>query len=242
MNDRRTALVTGANKGIGLAIARGLAAAGHDVWIGCRDRDRGEAAVAELGGQGVTVRLLPLDVTDDASVRAAAAALAEQTGRLDVLVNNAGIAGRADLSPSQQPVDDIKAIYEVNVFGPIRMTQAFLPLLKASDSPRIVMMSSGLGSITNNSDPGWSAYATNLAGYNTSKMALNGITVTFAKELGALGFKVNAACPGYVATDLNGHRGPRSTEQGATIAIRLATLGPDGPNGGFFNEDGPLPW
>lgn len=242
MTDRRTALVTGANKGIGLAIAKGLAAAGHDVWIGCRDRDRGEAAVAELGREGVTVRLLPLDVTSDENVKQAAAALAGQTGRLDVLVNNAGIAGRADLSPSQQPVDDIKAVYEVNVFGPIRTTQAFLPLLKASDSPRVVMMSSGLGSITNNSNPEWAAYATNLAGYNTSKTALNGITVTLAKELGPLGFKVNAACPGYVATDLNGHKGPRSTEQGAVIAVRLATLDADGPNGGFFNEDGPLPW
>ncbi len=242
MNDRRTALVTGANKGIGLAIARGLAAAGHDVWIGCRDRDRGAAAVAELGRQGVTVRLLPLDVTSDDSVKAAAHALAGQTGRLDVLVNNAGIAGRADLTPSQQPVDDIKAVYEVNVFGPMRTTQAFLPLLKASDRPRVVMMSSGLGSIANNSNPEWAAYATNLAGYNTSKTALNGITVTLAKELGPLGFKVNAACPGYVATDLNGHKGPRSTEQGAVIAVRLATLDADGPNGGFFNEDGPLPW
>jgi len=242
MTDRRTALVTGANKGIGLAIAKGLAAAGHDVWIGCRDRDRGEAAVAELGREGVAVRLLPLDVTSDDSVKQAAASLAQQTGRLDVLVNNAGIAGRADLTPTQQPVDDIKAVYEVNVFGPMRTTQAFLPLLKASDRPRVVMMSSGLGSIANNSNPEWPAYATNLAGYNTSKTALNGITVTLAKELGPLGFKVNAACPGYVATDLNGHKGPRTTEQGAVIAVRLATLGPDGPNGGFFNEDGPLPW
>lgn len=239
MTDRRTALVTGANKGIGLAIARGLAARDHDVWIGCRDRDRGQAAATALGAG---VRLLDLDVTDDANVAAAVAALGRQTGRLDVLVNNAGIAGRADLSPSQQPVGDVKAVYEVNVFGPVRVTQAFLPLLKASDRPRIVMMSSGLGSIANNSDPGWSAYATNLLGYNTSKTALNGITVALAKELGPLGFKVNAACPGYVATDLNGHRGPRSTEQGAVIAIRLATLDADGPNGGYFNEDGPLPW
>ncbi len=242
MNDRRTALVTGANKGIGLAIARGLAALGHDVWIGCRDRDRGEAAVAALAADGVTVRLLSLDVTDDASVRDAAAALAQQTGRLDALVNNAGIGGQARLPPSQQPADDVKTVYEVNVFGPIRTTQAFLPLLKASDRPRIVMMSSSLGSIANNSDPNWVAYATNLLGYNTSKTALNGVTVCFAKELEASGFKVNAACPGYVATDLNGHQGPRTTEQGATIAIRLATLGPDGPTGGFFNEDGPLPW
>lgn len=239
MNDRRTALVTGANKGIGLAIAAGLAAADHDVWIGCRDRARGEAAVAALAGR---VRLLELDVTDDAGVQAAATALGRQTSRLDVLVNNAGILGRADLPPSQQPADDIRAVYEVNVFGPLRTTQAFLPLLEASAAPRVVMMSSSLGSITNNADPRWTAYALNLAGYNSSKTALNAITVCLAKELGPLGFKVNAACPGYVATDLNGHRGQRSTEQGATVAIRLATLGADGPNGGFFNEDGPLPW
>jgi NAD(P)-dependent dehydrogenase (short-subunit alcohol dehydrogenase family) len=242
MTERRTALVTGANKGIGHEIARRLAADAHTVWIGCRDRARGEAAAAALAGDGADVRLLELDVTNDASVAAAAAVLGRQTDRLDVLVNNAGIATGFRLPPSEEPVDQMKAVYEVNVFGPVRVTQAFLPLLKASRSGRIVMMSSGLGSIAKALDPASEFQTLNALAYNSSKTALNAVTVAFAKELAPLGIKVNASDPGYTATDLNGHRGYRSVEQAAQIAVRLATLDADGPTAGYFNDQGPVPW
>lgn len=242
MTEPKTALVTGANKGIGREIARRLAADGYRVWLGCRDHERGEAAAAELRAQGLDVRQLDLDVTSDALCATAAQALARQTDRLDVLVNNAGVALELRAPPSEEPVDQIKAIYEVNVFGPIRVTQAFLPLLKASAAARVVMMSSGLGSLGTATNPDSPFYGTNYLGYNSSKSALNGVTVAFAKALGPLGIKVNAACPGYVATDLNGHSGYRTVEQGAEIAVRLATLDAAGPTAGYFNEDGPLPW
>ena len=196
----------------------------------------------ELRAAGLDVRLLALDVTSDAGVAAAAQALGRETDRLDVLVNNAGVASGYDAPPSQQAVAQVKDIYEVNVFGPIRVTQAFLPLLKAASAARVVMMSSGLGSITGALDRAGDFYGVNLLGYNSSKSALNAATVTFAKELEPLGIKVNAACPGYVKTDMNGHQGHRSVEEGAAIAVRLARLGPDGPTAGFFNDDGPLPW
>lgn len=237
-----TALVTGANKGIGLEIARRLAADGYSVWLGSRDRDRGEAAAASLAAAGYAANVLELDVTDDDSVARAATALAQQTGHLDVLVNNAGVVVGGQQLPSVEPVRDMKETYEVNVFGPVRVTQAFLPLLKASKAGRIVMMGSGLGSIALTLDTANPFYDVNLLGYNTSKSALNAVTVTFAKEFRPLGIKVNAADPGFTATDLNGHTGYRTVEQGAEIAVRLATLPADGPTGGFFDETGPQPW
>ena len=241
MADRSTALVTGANKGIGLEIARGLGKLGYEVWLGCRDIGRGEAAAAGLSADGVQARVLQLDVTDDDSVASAARRLAGETDRLDALVNNAGIALGSYTPPSLQPLAEVRTIYETNLLGVIRTTQAFLPLLKASDAPRIVMMSSGLGSLARVSDPAWYA-AINLLGYNSSKSALNGVAVAFAKELGPSGFKVNAADPGYTATDLNNHQGPRHVSQAAVVAVRLATLPTDGPNGGFFDDEGVVPW
>ena len=241
MTDRSTALVTGANKGIGREIARGLGKLGYAVWLGCRDHARGEAAAAELSAEGLDARVLQLDVTDDDSVAAAARALGGQTDQLDALVNNAGIASGSREPPSQQPLADVKEIYETNVFGVMRTTQAFLPLLKASKAPRIVMVSSGLGSLERVSDPAWYAEV-NVMGYNSSKSALNGAMMAFAKELGPLGFKVNAADPGYTATDLNNHQGPRHVSQAAVIAVQLATLPEDGPNGGFFDDEGVVPW
>lgn len=241
MAERSTALVTGANKGIGLEIARGLGRLGHRVWVGSRDPDRGEAAAAELRGEGLDARVLHIDVTDDAGVATAAAALGRETDRLDALVNNAGISTGWG-PPSEDTIVNVRAIYEVNVFGAIRATHAFLPLLKASKSPRIVMVSSSLGSLAWASDFGAPMAQVNLLGYNSSKSALNAVTVAFAKELDPLGFKVNAACPGYTATDLNQHQGHRTPEQGATIGVRLATLPDDGPNGGFFNDDGVVAW
>ncbi|HTH96844.1 MAG TPA: SDR family oxidoreductase [Stellaceae bacterium] len=241
-SERRVALVTGANKGIGREIARRLLQQDYTVWVGCRDRRRGEAAIFGLNGVGKYARLLQIDVTDDDSVKAAAETLGQESGRLDVLVNNAGIATSYGQPPSLEPVELMKTIYETNVFGAVRVTQIFLPLLKASLTPRIVMMSSGLGSLANGLDPAHEVFERNLMAYSSSKTALNAITVAFAKELGPMGFKVNAADPGHTATDLNRNAGPRTVEQAAEVAIRLATLGDDGPNAGYFNDQGALPW
>ena len=241
MAERSTALVTGANKGIGLEIARGLGRLGYRVWLGSRDPARGAAAVAELRGEGLDAHALRIDVTDEASVAAAADTLAGETDRLDALVNNAGVSTGWN-PPSQDTLANVRAIYEVNVFGVIRATQAFLPLLRASPSPRIAMISSSLGSLAWASDFGAPMAHVNLLGYNSSKSALNAVTVAFAKELGPLGFKVNAGCPGYTATDLNGHRGHRTPDQGAAIGVHLATLPADGPNGGFFDDSGVVAW
>ena len=238
----KTALVTGANKGIGREIAGQLAGLGYRVWLGCRDIQRAETTAREMRQTIGDVRVLRLDVADGDSVMHAAAALAAETRRLDVLVNNAGIALDAKLPPSAVDMALLKSTYEVNVFGPVRVTQAFLPLLRAAPAARIVMMSSGLGSLGRAADPTSPFYATNLLAYNSSKTALNALTLAFAKEFGSTPIKINAASPGHVATDLNGHAGPRTVAEGAAIAVRLATLGPDGPTGGFFNDDGPEPW
>lgn len=232
----KTALVTGANKGIGREIARQLGKLGYTVWLGARDVERGEKAAAELRAEGIDAHALRLDVTSDASVKDAAATLARSSPRLDVLVNNAGVALGGYVPPSQTSLDDMRAIYEVNTFGPVRVTQAFLPLLIASGQGRIVMMSSSLGSIAEQLDMTSPTYGVSLLAYNSSKSALNMITVLFAKELAAHGIKVNAANPGYVGTDLNDHQGYRSVEEGARVAVRLATLGPMGPTAGFFHD------
>ena len=247
MNDEagsrpRTALVTGANKGIGLAVARGLGKLGYRVWAGARDPVRGHAAVARLVEEGLDARFLRLDVENATSVREAAKLLASETDHLDVLVNNAGIVRGAAQPPSEQTMDDLRAVYEVNVFGPIRVTQEFLPLLKAASGARVVMMISGLGSLTLVRDATSTYSSVNLLAYSSSKTALNAVSVAFAKELGDFGIKVNAVEPGNVATDLNGNQGSLTPEQGAVSAIRLATIGADGPSGGFFGLEGEQPW
>lgn len=237
----QVALITGANKGIGLEIARQLGAQGMTVLLGARDPGRGQAAAAELTQQGMDAHAVPLDVTNQESINAAAQAVERDFGRLDVLVNNAGIA--LDNGPASAiNMDTLRRTYDTNVFGVFAVTQALLPLLKKSDAGRIVNMSSGLGSLTQNSDPGWGFAGVKPLAYNSSKAALNMITVIFAAELKDTPVKVNAADPGYVATDLNQHQGPRTVEQGATIAVRLATLPADGPTGGYFDEDGIVPW
>lgn len=241
MANKQTALVTGANKGIGLEIARGLGRLGYAVWIGSRDEGRGEAAAEALLREGVDAQFLSLDVTDDRSVAAAAETLGREVDQLDALVNNAGISTGWE-PPSEDAITDVRAIYEVNVFGVIRATQAFLPLLKASSAPRIVMITSSLGSLAWASDFEAPMAHVNLLGYNSSKSALNAVTVAFAKELAPLGFKVNAGCPGYTATDLNQHTGTRTPEQAAAIGIRLATLPGDGPTGRFFDDEGAVAW
>lgn len=236
MPTQKTALITGANKGIGFAIARQLGQKKFTVWLGCRDASRGEKAAAQLREDAIDAYAVTLDVTRDDSVRAAFQTLSDRGGGLDVLVNNAGISLGDYGPPSQEKLDDVRGMFEVNVLGPIRVTQTFLPLLRKSKAARIVMMSSSLGSIAKTLDPSSEIWPVIFAGYSASKSALNMFTAKLAKELLAEGIKVNAADPGYTATDLNAHRGHRSVEEGAAIAVSLATLGQLGPTGGFFHD------
>ena len=240
MSDTTTALVTGANKGIGYEIAAGLGALGWTVGVGARDDGRREAAVEKLRADGVDAFGVPLDLTDDASVAAAARTVEEHTGRLDVLVNNAGVTGGGPQEPTVVDIATMRTAVETNVYGVIRLTNALLPLLRRSPSPRIVNMSSGVGSLTRQTSGGDSGPIA--AAYSPSKTFLNAVTVQYAKELHDTNILINLGCPGFVATDLNGFRGTRTPEQGAAIAIRLATLPDDGPSGGYFEDAGPIPW
>ncbi|HEY5820524.1 MAG TPA: SDR family oxidoreductase [Propionibacteriaceae bacterium] len=239
----KVALVTGANKGIGYEIAAGLGGLGWAVGVGARDDGRREAAVAQLRSAGVDAFGVPLDVTDDASVTAAAALIEDRFGRLDVLVNNAGVTGGMPQEPTLVSPEQVRAVVETNVIGVIRLINAVLPLLRRSSAPRIVNMSSGVGSLarqTSTSDPG--ATGPISGAYSPSKTFLNAVTVQYAKELQDTNILINLACPGFVATDLNGFRGVRTPQQGAAIAIRLATLPDDGPTGGYFEDAGVIPW
>lgn len=240
MANKKIALITGANKGIGKEIARQLGAAGMTVLIGARDAERGAAAADELTAGGADAHFVRTDVGDEQSIKAAAAQIERDFGGLDVLINNAGVS--LDKQDAASDADVFRQTYETNVFGVVTVTQAFLPLLQKSEAGRIVNMSSGLGSLTQNSDPNYEyAFAKPLA-YNSSKAALNMLTVIWADQLKDTPIKVNSADPGYTATDLNGNSGPRSVEQAATAAVRLATLPADGPTGGFFDETGVVPW
>lgn len=238
MTEKRTALVTGANKGIGFAIARALGGHGFRLAVGARDEQRREEAVEALCADGIDAFGVSLDVTSDTSAAAAATEIADRAGGLDALVNNAGISGRTDggaQDPTTLDLDVVRTVLETNAFGAVRVTNAMLPLLRGSASPRIVNMSSDMGSLALRSGPIMAAYA-------PSKTLLNALTVQYARQLADTPILVNAACPGFVATDFTGHNAPRTPEQGAAIALHLATLPNDGPRGGFFNEDGPLPW
>ena len=237
---KKTALVTGANKGIGYEIAAGLARLGFRVGVGARDAGRRDVAVEKLRAEGLDVFGVPLDVTDDASVAAAAAQLDEEGG-LDVLVNNAAITGGMPQEPSRISAEQVLRVIDTNVVGVIRVTNAMLPLLRRAESPRIVNVSSTVGSLglqTAQAD----AVGPISAAYSPTKTYLNAITVQYAKELAGSGILVNAGCPGYVATDLNGHRGTRTPEQGAAIFLELATLPDGGPTGTFRDETGIQPW
>ena len=243
MTETTIALVTGANKGIGYEIAAGLGALGWSVGVGARDDQRREAAVEKLRAAGVDAFGVPLDVTDDASVTAAAELIEQRAGRLDVLVNNAGITGDRPQEPSSVDLAIIRTVVETNVIGVVRVTNAMLPLLRRSAAPRIVNMSSSVGSLTRQSGPADDLRTGPVAvAYSPSKTFLNGVTVQYARELRGTNILINAACPGFVATDLNGFRGVRTPEQGAATAIRLATLPDDGPTGGFFEDAGVVPW
>ena len=241
MTDKKIALITGANKGIGKEIARQLGKLGITVIIGARDEKKGEEAEKELRSQGIDVLTLRLDVTEQSSIDAAALEIEKKFGKLDILVNNAGI-GIDTGKPSTIDIDTLYRTYNTNVFGPFRMIKTFLPLLKKSEAGRIVNMSSGLGSLERNSSKYWETSGTKLLAYNSSKTALNALTLQFAYELRKTAIKVNSAAPGFVATDINQFRGTRTVEQGARAPVRLATLPEDGPTGGFFEEDGPVPW
>jgi NAD(P)-dependent dehydrogenase (short-subunit alcohol dehydrogenase family) len=239
------ALVTGANKGIGFEIARGLGAKGVVVLLGCRNDTLGKAAAQKLCAEGFQSQPVLLDVTDGPSIQSAAARIEAQFGRLDILVNNAGVALEPLTKPSLVALDLVRRVYDVNVFGVMAVTQKMLPLLLKSERGRIVNVSSSLGSIalaTGTGQRGDAAFMPTILGYNSSKSALNSITVQFANELRGTAVKVNAACPGYCATDLNGHSGPRSPQQGAQTPVRLATLPDSGPTAGFFNDEGAVPW
>jgi NAD(P)-dependent dehydrogenase (short-subunit alcohol dehydrogenase family) len=234
-----TALVTGANKGLGWETVRRLAALGWDVFLAARDTARGNAAVAELVEDGLEVRFVPLDVTSDESVAAAADTVKRAVGRLDVLVNNAGVGGSVS-PPADTRATELKDVFEVNVFGAVRVTNAFLPLLRVAEQPRVVMVSSGMGSFTVAGDPRWFGLVPPQLGYPASKAALNMITGQYARALE--GIQVNAVDPGYTATDLTGHAGFQTVTEGTDAIVQLATAGPDGPTGGFFNREGTVPW
>jgi NAD(P)-dependent dehydrogenase (short-subunit alcohol dehydrogenase family) len=239
---QKIALVTGANKGIGKEIARQLAVKGVFVLLGARDRRRGEKAEAELLGEGLPVQYIPLDVTDQQSAVQAAVHVERQYGKLDILVNNAAIALDWE-PPSELDPEILKKTYETNVFGAFRVTKAMLPLLKKSKAGRIVNMSSALGSMTLAAASGGPFQGANhLMAYCSSKSALNAMTLALAKDLKKAGIKVNAANPGYVATDMNDNKGVKTVEQGAATPVRLALLPDDGPTGGCFSDEGVVPW
>lgn len=230
----------GANKGIGLEIARQIGKAGNDILIGARDPERGRSAAATLRDEGIVARHLWIDVTDRATIEAAAADIGAQEGRLDILVNNAGITSSGDGTPGSGDLDAVRRCFEF--LGTLAITQAMLPPLRRSAAARIVNLSSGLGSLTYHSDPDWEFAQFRLIGYCASKAAVNMLTVQLAAELKTAGIKVNSADPGFTATDLNNHRGYQTIPQGAAEAIRLALLPDDGPTGGFFSSTGAEPW
>ncbi|MGO9519773.1 MAG: SDR family oxidoreductase [Candidatus Korobacteraceae bacterium] len=252
MQDKPVALVTGANQGIGTQIAKELAAHSFTVLVGSRNLGRGEAAAKTIEGDA---RALQLDVTDPASIAAAAERIRKELGRLDVLINNAAISNTrktpgmslqeyAKISrPSNVPLDEVRAVWETNVFGVLAVTQAMLPLLRATPGARIVNVSSGVGSLTMNSDQAFPYRSFFGPVYPASKTALNAITLAFAIELEPAGIKVNAVSPGFTKTALNGYEGTETVEEGAAEAVRVALLGPDGPTGTFTHAKlGRLPW
>ena len=239
--NRTLTLITGANKGIGLAIARGLGARGHYILLGCRDPQRGQQAAAMLAAEGVSCEVVALDVTDPGSTTSAIDRVGQRHGRLDVLINNAGIA-RDRQTANRDLRSVMRETLETNVIGAACLIDAAATLLAKSQHARIVNMSSGLGSLALQSDPDFEFASVKLPAYCSSKAALNMLTVVYAARLAGQGIKVNSADPGFTATDLNAFRGYRNTEQAAAIAIKLATLDDDGPTGGFFSDDGPMPW
>ena len=239
---KKVALVTGANKGIGFGIARALGLAGITVLVGARDAMLGEEAAAKLRSEKINAHFVALDLVRPETITAAAAFIERQFHKLDVLVNNAAINEPADGPPSTADLASVKRVLETNFVGTLAVTQAMLPLLRKAEAARVVNLSSGLGSLEKHSDPAWDFASFKIIGYSASKAALNMLTVQLAYELRDTAIKVNAVSPGFVATDMNQHRGTLTVEEGAAEPVRLALLPPDGPSGGFFSQEGPHPW
>jgi NAD(P)-dependent dehydrogenase (short-subunit alcohol dehydrogenase family) len=243
VHDNRVALVTGANQGVGLQVAKELAAHGLTVLAGSRNFERGEAAAKEIGPGAVA---LQLDVTDGDSIAAATERIRQEIGRLDLLVNNAGISKTTQGSarhPSNASLDEIRAVWEVNVFGVVAVYQAMLPLLRESPDARIVNVSSGVGSLTTNADPAYPYHAYFDPIYPASKTALNAMTLAMMIELESTGIKVNLVSPGFTKTNLNGYAGTESVQDGSREVVRVALLGPNGPTGTFTRwENVTIPW
>lgn len=244
----KKALITGANKSIGFEVARQLLQKGYHVYLGNRKLENGIEAVEKLKAEGLTeVEAVQIDVSNSASVKAALAEIGKKTEVLDVLINNAGINGGMPQTALTADVDRMKQAYDTNVFGVVRVTQAFIDLLKKSDEPRIVNVSSSQGSLTLHSDPSYKYYQHKGAIYLSSKSALNMYTINLAYELRDTAFKVNAVCPGFTKTDFNNHMGTGTVEEAAKRIIKYAVIGKDGPTGKYFSEDvnpetGVIPW
>jgi NAD(P)-dependent dehydrogenase (short-subunit alcohol dehydrogenase family) len=244
----KTVLITGANKSIGFETARQLLRQGYYVYLGCRDVTKGEEAVTQLKSEGFDqVEPIVIDVDNSESVKSARKTLGEKISSLDVLINNAGISGALPQPSLETDVQVFREVFETNLFGVIEVTQAFVDLLKVSDEPRIVNVTSGLGSLTLHNDPTWKYYPFKAAAYMSSKAALNGYTIALAFDLRGTSFKVNAVDPGYTATDFNHHSGPGTVEDAAARVVKAAVLDAEGPTGQFFSDDnspetGISPW
>lgn len=238
----KTVLITGANKGIGFETAKEMAQLGYFVYLGSRDRTKGLDAVSTLSKSGISnVELIVIDVTNIDSIRIARQELETKIDALDVLINNAGIAGEQPQNISAGPIENLRRVFETNFFGAVQTTQQFIGLLKKSGEPRIVNVSSGLASLTAHSNgkgnSNWVAYDA----YSCSKAALNAFTVMLAGEFRGTKFRINSVGPGYTATDLNGHKGTQTVEEAARRVVKYATLGSDGPTGGYFKDEA-IPW
>ncbi|UHG93879.1 SDR family oxidoreductase [Spirosoma oryzicola] len=244
----KTVLITGANKSIGFETARQLLQNGYYVYLGSRDPQKGQQAVDQLKSEGLkSVEPITIDVDNPDSIKAARETLGIRTAVLDVLINNAGISGGFPQTALDANIDMFRQVFETNLFGVIETTQAFVDLLRQSQEPRIVNVTSGLGSLTLHNDPSWKYYHVKGACYTASKAALNAYTIVLAYELRNTPFKVNAVDPGYTATDFNHHSGPGTVPDAAARLVKAATLGPDGPTGQFFSDDnapdtGISPW
>jgi NAD(P)-dependent dehydrogenase (short-subunit alcohol dehydrogenase family) len=238
----KIALITGANKGIGLEVARQLGAQGVTVFMGARNPQLGKDAEAKLRASGANAHFIELDVTKREIVGRAAEQLRVQHNRLDILINNAGVHGTGDGPPSTVDPDAVREALDTNFFGVLAVTQAMLPLLRNAPSGRIVMVSSGLGSLTLNGDPNWQFAGIKRLGYNGSKAILNMLTVQLAWELRDTPIKVNTVNPGFTATDLNGYRGTQNVAEGAAETVRQALASDGAPTGGFFETGGVVPW
>jgi len=238
----KIALITGANKGIGYELARQLGEEGVTVLVAARNAKLGNAATAKLRAEGADAHFIELDVTKPQTIAKAAQTIRTQYGRLDILVNNAAIVDKADGPPSTADPGAVRRVLDVNFFGVLAVTQAMLPLVRKSEAGRIVMLSSGLGSLTWNADPKWSFAAVKPLGYNGSKAILNMMTVQLAWELRDTAIKVNTVNPGYTATDMNGNKGTQTLAEGAAEALRQALAPDDAPTGLFVQTGGVVPW